>query len=210
VVILTPEAWAALASVFILGAMSPGPSLAVVLRNTLAGGRSQGVATGIGHGIGFGIYAFLAALGIATALSIHNETEIILKWGGSVILIWLGVTFLRHASKGPQTGKMGTDEGASDVTGFVQGFLVALFNPKILAWMLALYAPFIEADVSIQTLMGMGLLGMTIDGTWYVTVATVLTRGEGIQKLRSKSHLIDGAMGLLMFLFAGLLISGKI
>ncbi len=207
---MTPEAWAALASVFILGAMSPGPSLAVVLRNTLAGGRSQGVATGIGHGIGFGIYAFLAALGIATALSIHNETEIILKWGGSVILIWLGVTFLRHASKGPQTGKMGTDEGASDVTGFVQGFLVALFNPKILAWMLALYAPFIEADVSIQTLMGMGLLGMTIDGTWYVTVATVLTRGEGIQKLRSKSHLIDGAMGLLMFLFAGLLISGKI
>jgi threonine/homoserine/homoserine lactone efflux protein len=210
VVILTPEAWAALASVFILGAMSPGPSLAVVLRNTLAGGRSQGVATGIGHGIGFGIYAFLAALGIATALLRVPETEIILKWGGSVILIWLGVTFLRHASKGPETEKMSTDEGTSEVTGFVQGFLVALFNPKILAWMLALYAPFIEADVSIQTLMGMGLLGMTIDGTWYVTVATVLTRGEGIQKLRSKSHLIDGAMGLVMFLFAGLLISGKI
>lgn len=207
---MTPEAWAALASVFILGAMSPGPSLAVVLRNTLAGGRSQGVATGIGHGIGFGIYAFLAALGIATALLRVPETEIILKWGGSVILIWLGVTFLRHASKGPETEKMSTDEGTSEVTGFVQGFLVALFNPKILAWMLALYAPFIEADVSIQTLMGMGLLGMTIDGTWYVTVATVLTRGEGIQKLRSKSHLIDGAMGLVMFLFAGLLISGKI
>jgi len=210
VVILTPEAWAALASVFILGAMSPGPSLAVVLRNTLTGGRSQGVATGIGHGIGFGIYAFLAALGIATALSIHNETEVILKWGGSAILIWLGFTFLRHASKGPQTEKMDNEDGASEVTGFVQGFLVALFNPKILAWMLALYAPFIEADVSIQTLMGMGILGMAIDGTWYVTVATILTRGEGIQKLRSKSHLIDGAMGLLMFLFAGLLISGKI
>tara|TARA_B100000214_G_scaffold20428_1_gene13637 strand:- start:14714 stop:15346 length:633 start_codon:yes stop_codon:yes gene_type:complete len=210
VVFLTPEAWAALASVFILGAMSPGPSLAVVLRNTLAGGRSQGVATGIGHGIGFGIYAFLAALGIATALSIHDETEIVLKWGGTAILIWLGITFLRHASKGPQTGKIDNEGDSSDVTGFVQGFLVALFNPKILAWMLALYAPFIEADVSIQTLMGMGVLGMTIDGTWYVTVATVLTRGEGIQKLRSKSHIIDGSMGLLMFLFAGLLMGGSI
>ncbi len=207
---MTPEAWAALASVFILGAMSPGPSLAVVLRNTLAGGRSQGVATGIGHGIGFGIYAFLAALGIATALSIHDETEIVLKWGGTAILIWLGITFLRHASKGPQTGKIDNEGDSSDVTGFVQGFLVALFNPKILAWMLALYAPFIEADVSIQTLMGMGVLGMTIDGTWYVTVATVLTRGEGIQKLRSKSHIIDGSMGLLMFLFAGLLMGGSI
>ena len=64
------------------------------------------------------------------------------------------------------------------------GILIALFNPKILAWMLALYTPFIESDVSMQTLVGMGLLGMTIDGTWYVTVATVLTRGDSVEKLR--------------------------
>ena len=31
--------------VFTLGAMSPGPSLAVVLRNTISGGRKQGIAT---------------------------------------------------------------------------------------------------------------------------------------------------------------------
>ncbi len=207
---LTPEAWAALASVFILGAMSPGPSLAVVLRNTMSGGRSQGVATGIGHGIGFGVYAFLAALGIATALSLHEGTEAILKWGGTLILVWLGVTFLRHASKGPQEGPSEEGHGPSEMAGFLQGFLIALFNPKILAWMLALYAPFIEADVTMQTLMGMGLLGMTIDGTWYVTVAMVLTRGEGVERLRSKAHLIDGAMGALMFVFAGLIMSGAL
>jgi len=51
---------------------------------------------------------------------------------------------------------------------------------------------------------------MTIDGTWYVTVATVLSRGDGVERLRSKSHLIDGAMGVLMFVFAGLLLSGSI
>ena len=56
---MNPEAWVALATVFMLGAMSPGPSLAVVLRNTMIGGRRQGVMTGIGLGIGFGIYAFL-------------------------------------------------------------------------------------------------------------------------------------------------------
>jgi len=96
------------------------------------------------------------------------------------------------------------------MSGFLQGFLIALFNPKILAWMLALYAPFIESDVSMQTLIGMGLLGMTIDGTWYVTVATVLTRGDSVEKLRSNSHIIDGAMGLLMFVFAGLLVTGAL
>ena len=53
-----------------------------------------------------------------------------------------------------------------------------------------------------------GLLGMAIDGTWYVTVATVLTRGDGVSKLRAQARRIDAAMGVLMFVFAGLLYSG--
>ena len=174
---MNPEAWIALGTVFVLGAMSPGPSLAVVLRNTMVGGRRQGVMTGIGHGLGFGIYAFLAAAGIATALSVHESTEMILKWGGISLL-------------------------PSDRVGFMQGFAIALLNPKILAWMLALYAPFIEKNISTETLLGMGLLGMLIDGTWYVTVATVLSRGEGVSKLRAQAHRIDAAMGILMFIFA--------
>ena len=203
-----PEEWAGLTLVFTLGAMSPGPSLAVVLRNTLAGGRQQGVMTGIGHGIGFGIYAFLAALGIATALTIHESTEIILKTGGVVILVWLGYIFIKSAGEGPRNDSQENDLIPQNRQGFIQGFLIALLNPKILAWMLALYTPFIEADVDIQTLLGMGFLGMLIDGTWYVTVATVLTTGDRVLKLKSISHIIDGLMGILMFIFAILLITG--
>ena len=197
----------ALATVFILGAMSPGPSLAVVLRNTMVGGRRQGVMTGIGHGIGFGIYAFLAAAGIATALSLHESTEMILKWGGIAVLVWLGVMFLR-ASRNEPSEDVDDKHGPSGSTGFVQGFAIALLNPKILAWMLALYTPFIEADISNQTLFGMGLLGMTIDGTWYISVATFLTTGDRVERLRAKASLIDAAMGMLMFFFAALLASG--
>ena len=205
---MTPEAWAALATVFVLGAMSPGPSLAVVLRNTMVGGRRQGVMTGIGHGIGFGIYAFLAAAGIATALTLHESTEAILKWGGIALLLWLGINFLK-ASKGDPYESPGDDEhGPMGRAGFAQGFAIALLNPKILAWMMALYTPFIEADISIDTLFGMGLLGMAIDGTWYVTVATVLTRGDGVAKLRGQARRIDATMGVLMFVFAALIYNG--
>ena len=93
---MNPEAWVALATVFVLGAMSPGPSLAVVLRNTMVGGRRQGVMTGIGHGIGFGIYAFLAAAGIATALSLHDSTEQILKWEESHYCFGSGIISQRR------------------------------------------------------------------------------------------------------------------
>ena len=205
---MTPEAWVALATVFVLGAASPGPSLAVVLRNTMVGGRRQGVMTGIGHGIGFGIYAFLAAAGIATALTLHESTEMILKWGGIGLLLWLGYSFLKSSRGAPYESSDDGSHGPSDRAGFAQGFAIALLNPKILAWMLALYAPFIEADISTETLFGMGLLGMAIDGTWYVTVATILTRGDGVSKLRAQARRIDAAMGVLMFVFAGLLYSG--
>ena len=199
---LTPESWLALASVFALGAMSPGPSLAIVMRNTISGGRSQGLATGIGHGLGFGIYAFLAALGIATALSLHESVELFLKIGGTILLLWLSYSFLKSASSGTKETNESDEYDNSELTGFLQGFLIALFNPKILAWMLALYAPFIEADLGIETLIGMGILGMSIDTTWYISVATILSSGKTIDKIKSNSHIIDGAMGILMFIFA--------
>jgi len=126
-----------------------------------------------------------------------------------LILLWLGATFLRNAMAGPRQDSDSYDShGPSDRAGFVQGFSIALLNPKIMAWMLALYVPFIEPDSSLETLLGMGLLGMVIDGTWYVTVATVLTAGDRVEILRSKAHVIDGAMGVLMFFFAYILVNG--
>ena len=202
-------AWVALATVFALGAVSPGPSLAVVIRNTVTGGRSQGISTGLGHGLGFGLYAFLAAAGIATALSASVHTEQALRWGGVIILLWLGTTFLRHALAYNDDNHQDEEKYASsDKVGFLQGFSIAILNPKIMAWMLALYTPFIEADLPIETLIGMGLLGMSIDGAWYVMVATTLATGDRVERLKSNAHLIDGAMGILMFLFAYILVSG--
>ncbi|MBD86350.1 MAG: lysine transporter LysE, partial [Chloroflexi bacterium] len=44
--------WLQIVLICILGAISPGPSLAAVISNTTSSGRFFGVTTGIGHGIG--------------------------------------------------------------------------------------------------------------------------------------------------------------
>ena len=137
------------------------------------------------------------------------HVEQALKWGGAILLLWLGTSFLRHAlAENDNILDSEKKYASSDKVGFFQGFSIALLNPKIMAWMLALYAPFIEADLQMKTLIGMGLLGMTIDGAWYVTVAMTLATGERVERLKSNAHLIDGAMGVLMFLFAYILVSG--
>ena len=50
--------------VCLLGAMSPGPSMVVVINNAIFKNRFNGILTALGHGFGIGIYALCAVLGI--------------------------------------------------------------------------------------------------------------------------------------------------
>lgn len=204
------EAWLALATVHVLGAISPGPSLAVVLRNTLNGGSRLGVLTGVGHGVGFGLFALLVASGLATALAAHAAVEQVLLWGGTAILVYLGYKFLRQSLRGPYVDSASDAHTDSGRAGFMQGFGIAILNPKILAWMLAIYAPFIHGGLDAQTIALMVLMGTCIDGGWYVAVAAALAGNKRLDSLRANAHRIDAAMGVLMFIFAGILLLGAL
>jgi threonine/homoserine/homoserine lactone efflux protein len=194
-----------LVAVFTLGAMSPGPSLAVVLRNSLVGGRRHGVMTGLGHALGFGIYAFMAALGIAAAISANAALADVIRWGGIALLIYLAYMFARSALSGHSESDNRDVHAVSSRTGFVQGFSIALLNPKILAWLLAIYSPVIGTDQEVPILLAVALMGMCIDGGWYVSVALFLTTGGRDAKLRAASGKLDGVMAVLMLVFAVLL-----
>ena len=201
------EAWLALAGAFILGAMSPGPSMATVLRNSVVAGRRNGVLTGLGHGFGFGIYSFLAASGMITAISIHTATVDFLRLAGAIALIVLGYVFAKQSLSGSikRTDTYTDKNHFSAHSSFGQGFLIALLNPKIFAWMLAIYAPFINADLSMHILLAMALMGVCIDATWYVGVAIFMTAGDRAAKLGKASNKFSAAMALLMFIFAAII-----
>ena len=76
------DAWVELAVVCSLGAISPGPSFAVVLRNTVAGGKKRGVMCGLGHGIGFTIYAGIAISGLSILIEADKTAFTILQYSG--------------------------------------------------------------------------------------------------------------------------------
>ena len=78
--------------------------------------------TGMGMEIGFGIYAFLAAAaGIATALSIHDSIEMMLKYGGVAILVWLEAIFIQSARNGVKENIQKNDVASQHRQGFVRG-----------------------------------------------------------------------------------------
>ncbi|MDZ7809028.1 MAG: LysE family transporter [Arhodomonas sp.] len=62
-------AWFSLAAVCAVGAVSPGPSLAVVVRHSVRGSRTHGVAAALAHAVGIGVYALLTTLGLAAVVT---------------------------------------------------------------------------------------------------------------------------------------------
>jgi threonine/homoserine/homoserine lactone efflux protein len=65
---MTFSVWLSLFAICLLGAMFPGPSLVMVSKHTLAGGRVNGLAAAWVHAIGIGIYALITIVGLAVVL----------------------------------------------------------------------------------------------------------------------------------------------
>jgi len=187
----------ALSFVCAMGAMSPGPSLAVVLRNTISGGRLQGVMTGVGHGLGFGMYALLAVTGLSALLIAHESFFLFLQWSGALVLLWLSYDMLTYI---PSDGN--DDHSIDNRRGFIEGFLISFLNPKILVFLVAVFSQFIDPQMSQSEKILMAILAGLIDTTWYVLVAAILAGTPLIDFFRSNSLIIDRVIGLVLSLLA--------
>lgn len=187
----------ALSFVCAMGAMSPGPSLAVILRNTISGGRLQGVMTGVGHGLGFGMYALLAVTGLSALLIAHESFFLFLQWSGALVLLWLSYDMLTYI---PSDGN--DDHFIDNRRGFIEGFLISFLNPKILVFLVAVFSQFINPQMSQSEKILMAILAGLIDTTWYVLVAAILAGTPLIDFFRSNSLIIDRVIGLVLSLLA--------
>ena len=184
-----------------MGAMSPGPSLAVVLRNTISGGRTQGVLTGIGHGIGFGIYAFIAVMGLSALLIANEDFFTLLQWAGAAVLFWLAYNMLNYDPSGPSKEHVSTGR-----KGFAEGFMIAFLNPKILVFLVAVFSQFIDPKMEDMDRFIMALVAGMIDTAWYVLVAAVLSGTPAIDKLRENAVVIDRSIGTVLLILAFMLV----
>ena len=196
--------WLQVVTICALGAMSPGPSLAVVLRNTVSGGKRQGVLCGIGHGLGIYFYAGLVVTGLAVALAAAPHVERAVSYAGIVLLLWLGYSFLGIGKSAepekPQEIK------ASGHGAFMSGFLISFLNPKIAAFFLAVFSPFLRADADNLEKAILALTAGTVDTLWYVLVALVLSGSVVTGILEKHTVRIERIIGcFLLFLAAGLI-----
>ena len=125
----------------------PGADMALVARNTLAGGRSAGLRTATGTILGLGVHAGAAVVGLSAVISTSASAFNIIKLIGAAYLVWLGLQTLwatRARNKVPSgrsatkwsTGRMGAP--------LMQGALTNLLNPKLAVFFLSFLPQFVD------------------------------------------------------------------
>ena len=194
-------AWLAVAGICLLGAMSPGPSLAIVVQHTLQGSRRLGVLTSLAHGAGVGLYALLVAVGLGRLLEQQPWVYELLIYTGAAYLAWLGFKALR-ASGNSALNPATTTTASTQFSALRDGFLVAFLNPKIAIFFVALFAQFIQPGQALQGKLLLAATAWLIDSGWYLLVAYGLSHPRLLPWLQHQARLINRITGVLLLLLA--------
>lgn len=198
---MTFATWLSLVAVCALGAASPGPSLAVVARHSLAGSRLQGAVCALAHAAGVGLYALLTVLGLAVVIANRPRLYLLLATAGACYLAWLGVQALRAPANPAAASGNGISSGWPAAVR--DGFTIALLNPKIALFFLALFSQFVGPAPGVLETTVLSLTAMGVDATWYLLVAMVLSGSAAIDGLRRRTRFLSILAGSMLLAIAG-------
>lgn len=210
---MTLELWLLLAMTLLAGAMSPGPSVALVLRTAITYGRSSALAVALAHGVGISVYALAVVLGLAALIQNSVFFMNALQIGGALFLLYLGCRMLfggiRALTEATREGGDGTDQVTSkdnnSVLGLWQhalnGFLIVFFNPKVVIFFVAIFSQFLSTEQLISTQVFAALMAGLIDAAWYALVGILASNQRFAATLLRASPVIDSAFGTLFVSF---------
>ena len=187
--------------VCLLGAMSPGPSMIVVINNAVFKNRIHGIYTSIGHGIGISIYAVFAVVGISFIIETNVFIFESIKILSIIFLIYLGVKSLKTNNKINFNENKIKENAAS----FFQGFSISILNPKIFTWFVAFYSQFMSVNNEVKFNVFLVLIAGIVDTCWYILLTILVTSGISLNFIRSKSFILQKVIGSL-FITIGLLL----
>jgi len=185
--------WVQFAAICLIGTMSPGPSMALIIRNSIKYGRLSGILFSLGHAIGIGIYATLSVLGLQFILINNLFLFNAIQFCGSVFLLILGILFLRDTAH-----NLSLENEQKNVNSFMQGFAISILNPKILIWFAAIFSQFIEISSTNFVKLAMVLIASSIDGLWYI-ILTIVVTGFGLKQfLEHNTNIIQKISGVVL------------
>ncbi len=124
-------------------AITPGPGIAYVVARTVAGGRSEGLASCLGTGIGGMLHVLAAALGVSLVVAQSAVAFNLVKYLGAAYLVYLGIRLLLRQDQA-STAQPVVSRGMRGA--LFEGIVVEALNVKTALFFLAFLPQFVSTS----------------------------------------------------------------
>jgi RhtB (resistance to homoserine/threonine) family protein len=198
--------WIEYASIMIafgIGAVSPGPDFAMVLRQSIAHGRAAAIFTSLGIASAILIHGAYTILGIGLIVSQSLLLFSILKFVGAAYLIWLGISALRApAPRAPDHLDDPSRRAMPAQKAFAIGFLTNLLNPKAVLFFLSLFTTLVAAVTPLAAKsLYVGSMSLLLFG-WFALVSVFFTTPRIRNAFYAMGQWFNRATGIALIFLA--------
>ncbi len=170
-------------------AIIPGPTVTVIVANSLKHGTRAGLLNVAGTQLGLALMMATLVVGLSSVIAAMGWLFDWLRFVGAAYLVWLGWKLLRSA------GDIETSVAMPRGGFLLQGFVVLMANPKALLWFGAFIPQFVDPKgdyVAQIVLLGVTamLVALLSDGAY-----AVLTGRAGALLSRRRARIVSRLSG---------------
>jgi homoserine/homoserine lactone efflux protein len=188
------ELFAAYLLACVVFTLVPGPTVTLIVANSLTHGTRAGLANVAGTQAGLAVFVGVLVIGLASVIETLGVWFDWIRFLGAAYLIWIGIRMWRSTGRLDDPGRTPKPRG-----GFLlQGFLVMLSNPKVLIFFGAFIPQFVDpgGDFVLQVI----LLGLTAMLTAAVTdgAYAILTGSARAMFTQARVRLVSKVSGVFL------------
>jgi threonine/homoserine/homoserine lactone efflux protein len=191
------EVYLAYVAACILITIIPGPTVTLIVANSLSHGTRAGLLNVAGTQLGLAIMLGVLLVGLSSIIATMGWWFDWVRIAGAVYLVWLGWKLLRANAGFGQIGQTPAPRGGF----FLQGFLVLMSNPKALLWFGAFIPQFV--DPAGNYIGQIVLLGATAMATAAITDGAYAILGGRTGRIMSARRIRIASRLSGLFLIGG-------
>jgi len=183
--------------------LTPGADFAVIVRNTVVGGRHVGTATTVGVSAAAALQGLLVSFGLAGFIVRAHPVFLAIKWAGVAYLAYLAAAALLSAIRGKYPPAEEGQRPHTRLSGFQQGFLCNATNPKILVFYLALLPQFVEPAAPWWAWLAHAWTLPLLGTCWCLLIVASVDRARNTLSSRTIRRALDALTGIVLLGFCG-------
>ena len=200
------SSWPSFVLIAVVVSLTPGPATATVIRMSARSGRRTALAAIAGNSLGVLLWATLSAVGVSSLILASRIAYDVLKFGGALVLLTLGVRSLLHSRRRgvevvAEAAEVSPVRGRGLAAGWRAGVLTGVANPKLAVFVVALFPQFLDpAAPVLPYALAMALVVVAVDVVWFSTLAIAVDRAGAVLRPRVNAWLERVAGGVMVAL----------